>query len=245
MKLYMFEFNTFRQHSRSFVEPAIISVWKTWQNSILLHLSQKDKVIFGGDMRADSPGHSAKYGSYTMVDLTINRVVDLQLVQSNEVGGSHNMEKEGLRRSLAKMSQHGVKLDSIVTDRHPAIQKMLREEKIMQFYDVWHIEKGITKKLENASKTKECEKLQTWIKAIRNHIYWTAATSSTGPERIAKWMSLINHVQDVHTHEDPSFPNCLHPVKHTRDKHKWLSKGSPSLQKLEKIMTNKRILKDA
>lgn len=53
------------------------------------------------------------------------------------------MEKEGLKRSLALLEARGVALDSIVTDRHPQIQKFLREAKVTQYYDVWHIEKGI------------------------------------------------------------------------------------------------------
>uniref|UniRef100_A0AAV2LZS8 Uncharacterized protein n=1 Tax=Knipowitschia caucasica TaxID=637954 RepID=A0AAV2LZS8_KNICA len=56
-------------------------------------------------MRADSPGHSAKYGSYTMMDLKSNKVVDIQLVQSNEVGNSVRMEKEGLVRSLTMLEE--------------------------------------------------------------------------------------------------------------------------------------------
>ena len=38
-------------------------------------------VVLGGAGRADSPGHSAKYGSYTMVELQSNKVIDIQLVQ--------------------------------------------------------------------------------------------------------------------------------------------------------------------
>ena len=53
------------------------------------------------------------------------------------------MEKEGLRRSLALLEERGINLDCIVTDRHPQIQKFLREKNITQYYDVWHIAKGI------------------------------------------------------------------------------------------------------
>ena len=37
--------------------------------------------MLAGDERADSPGHSAKYGSYTFVELTCSKVVDFQLIQ--------------------------------------------------------------------------------------------------------------------------------------------------------------------
>ena len=53
------------------------------------------------------------------------------------------MELEGLKRSLELLKERGVTLDCIVTDRHLQIQKFLRESSITQFFDVWHIEKGI------------------------------------------------------------------------------------------------------
>ncbi|XP_059386284.1 uncharacterized protein LOC132121128 [Carassius carassius] len=207
-------------------------------------LAQREKVIVGGDMRADSPGHSAKYGSYTIMDLETNTVVDVQLVQSNEVGGSYHMEKEGLKRGLDFLDARGVTLDCIVTDRHPQIQKFLRERNVNQFYDVWHIEKGISKQLEKVCKLKGCEKIRKWLHSIKNHIYWTAASSSSGPERVAKWTSMLNHMQNKHTHEDSNFPACLHGTRRSRDTKKWLAAGTLPYLKLEKVLSNKRIVKD-
>ncbi len=46
---------------------------------------------------------------------------------------------------------------------------------------------------------KGCEKLRRFLRSIQNHIYWTAASSANGPERVAKWTSILNHVQDKHT----------------------------------------------
>ncbi|XP_041855509.1 uncharacterized protein LOC121649045 [Melanotaenia boesemani] len=232
MQLQSYQYDTFRRHARAVIEPAVIHHWKTSQDAMLERLSQESKVILGGDMRADSPGHSAKFGSYTVMDLSTNTVVDIQLVQSNEVGGSYHMEKEGLVRSLALLEARGVTLDCIVTDRHPQIQKFLRDRNITQYYDVWHMAKGISKKLEKISKQKGCEKLQKWLKSINNHIYWTAATSTTGPERVAKWTSIVNHVQNIHTHEDPLFPKCLHDARQTRDKKKWLQPATPPFYKM-------------
>ena len=37
----------------------------------------------GGDGRADSPGHSAKYGTYSLIELSCNNIVDFELVQVN------------------------------------------------------------------------------------------------------------------------------------------------------------------
>jgi len=54
------------------------------------------------------------------------------------------MELEGLKRSLGVLNAHNLPLECIVTDRHPHVQKYLREEaKITHYYDVRHIEKGM------------------------------------------------------------------------------------------------------
>ncbi|XP_056441077.1 uncharacterized protein LOC130378308 [Gadus chalcogrammus] len=160
-----------------------------------------------------------------MMDLHTNTIVDIQLVQSNEVGGSTHMEKEGLKRSLALLESRGVHLDCIVTDRHPQVQKFLRERNITHYYDVWHFAKGISNKLLAISMQKDGEKLKKWMKSINNHIYWTAAGSTSGPERIAKWTSILNHVRDVNVHEDPLYPKCEHAIRQTSDRSKWLQAG--------------------
>ncbi|KAA8579040.1 hypothetical protein FQN60_010564 [Etheostoma spectabile] len=244
MQLQLFRSETFHRHARAAVEPAVVHHWNVSQDGNLQRLRQQDRVVLGGDMRTDSPGQSARYGSYSMMDLHTNTVVDIQLVQSNEVGGSCHMEKEGLTRSLALLESRGVHLDCIVTDRHPQVQKFLRERNITQYYDVRHMAKGISKKLRAISKQKDCEKLRKWMKSIKNHVYWTAAGSASGPERIAKWTAILNHVRDVHTHEDPLYPECEHVVRKTTDRTKWLQAASPAFCKLEKLLTSRRTLRD-
>lgn len=49
---------------------------------LLYHnLSASKQVVLAGDGRADSPGHSAKYGSYSLLDLKCSKIVDFKLVQ--------------------------------------------------------------------------------------------------------------------------------------------------------------------
>ncbi|KAK7884695.1 hypothetical protein WMY93_027818 [Mugilogobius chulae] len=244
MSLQIHQYSTFRRHSRSFLEPAIYHKWKKDQGLIFEELKGKGKLALGGDMRADSPGHSAKYGSYTLMELQSERILDIQLVQSNEVGGSYHMEKEGLRRCLDLVQASSLEVDYLVTDRHTQVKAYLRERKITQYYDVWHLEKGLSKKLEKLSKVKECELIKKWLPAIKNHIYWVACSSTSGQEKTAKWKSLINHIQNVHTHPDPEFPRCAHPDRVSRDPSKWFQPGTVALYKVEKLLVNKRVLGD-
>ncbi|CAM4733278.1 unnamed protein product [Leuciscus chuanchicus] len=213
-------------------------------------------------MRADSPGHCAKYGSYSLMDLNTGKMIDVQLVQSNECGGSAKMEKEGLIRSLDFLEKSAVKVASIVTDRHSQIQKFLRIERndIEHFYDVWHIAKGVSKKVEALAKMKDCNELKRWQQSLVNHLYWCAISSSSGEEAVAKWTSFSNHVQNIHSHDNVLFPECLHPAFDGSCPKKWLKSGmekeyskinainiliaaSTALFKLQRIVSNKYLLK--
>ena len=81
MNLLAITSNTFYNHARQYLQPAIYWKWKEQQEEILGFLASQKGVVLGGDMRADSPGHCAKYGSYTIMELNINRIIDIQLIQ--------------------------------------------------------------------------------------------------------------------------------------------------------------------
>ena len=122
-------------------------------------------MIIGGDGRADSPGHSAKFGSYTVFDLKQKSVIDIELVEvsvimctillnytmSNEVKNSNQMEKEGLIRAIDDLQEEGLTIGTLVTDRHNQIAKWMREEhpEIDHRYDVWHVAKCMLSKCVN------------------------------------------------------------------------------------------------
>lgn len=54
------------------------------------------------------------------------------------------MEKEGLIRCVRFFEELEMTIGSLITDRHPAIQKWVRENlpETKHFYDVWHVAKG-------------------------------------------------------------------------------------------------------
>lgn len=68
-------------------------------------------------------------------------------------------------------------------------------------------------------------------KSIVNHLYWCEASSSTGKEIVAKWRSVVNHVQDIHEHEG-EFQRCQHPPLVGDQARPWLK---PSNKKKKKI----------
>ena len=73
---------TFFRHQRQYLQPTISAIWISEQLPLLSKLrDEKTKLSLAGDGRADSPGHSAKYGSYSVIEMSYNKVLDYKLVQ--------------------------------------------------------------------------------------------------------------------------------------------------------------------
>ena len=84
LQVACFTDRTFHNHQSEFLKSAVISVWKHKQLQLLAEcVSQDSPLTIGGDGRADSPGHSAKYGSYGIIDLSTNNILHIELVQVN------------------------------------------------------------------------------------------------------------------------------------------------------------------
>ena len=237
---------TFDTHNTRYLQPAVWHVWSAHQQENLEEIrSRTEPLVIGADGRCDSPGHCSKFLSYSMMDLHSKKIIDFQMIQSNEVGGSTRMEVEGLERSLdLLLNRYDLPIEAIVTDRHVQVVKLLRENypHISHFFDVWHVAKGLVKKLEQLSKRKECVDIHPWIKSIANHLYWCASSSDGRSELVvAKWQSLINHICNKHRHENPHFPECLHGDIEER---LWLEEGTAACEMLRDLLYKTRFMSD-
>ena len=77
-----FSETTYYKHASNYLQPTIHHVVKSLQNEMFQQLSEmNDGLVLGADGRSDSPGHCAKYGSYSVIEERINKVIDIQLVQ--------------------------------------------------------------------------------------------------------------------------------------------------------------------
>ena len=77
--LYM-SLKTYYKIQRVYLAPAVKRCWENEQLSLLTSLQGK-AIDLGGDARCDSPGHSAKYGTYHLVELNLNKVLAVVLGQ--------------------------------------------------------------------------------------------------------------------------------------------------------------------
>ena len=111
-------------------------------------LVNKKAINLNGDRRCDSPGHSAKYGTYTLMDDDSGKVVAFSVIQVSQVISCNAMEKEGFKRCIESLQDDMVQIDRIATDRHVSISSFMNKDRpqINHQYDVWHLSKWVVKK---------------------------------------------------------------------------------------------------
>ncbi|XP_042148053.1 uncharacterized protein LOC120839234 [Ixodes scapularis] len=248
MNVQVISDSSFYEHRKAFALPAIHKVWLQEQQELLNELQNKE-VDISADGRFDSPGFCAKYLTYTVHVEQINKIlhsVQVQLKESEQAMASVNMEKEGLLKQLQFFKEKGIKIRSLVTDRHPATRKHMKthEPGIDHFFDIWHISKSVKKKLTAASKRAGCQDLQIWIQTATNHMYWSARAAG-GDEKllIDIWLSMHNHVINKHSGHEGTYGRCLHGdmPEPTRP---WMDPNSQAYNQFKSITGNKLLLKD-
>ena len=141
------------------------------------------------------------------------------------------MELDGAQRCFKYLKDSGLQIPIFITDRHKGIAKWVRtfEKETQHFNDLWHVCKGLCKKIVNAGKEKGCETLVCWIKGIRNHLYWGAMSTKMGYGEmiVAKWKSIVRHLRNEHeNHPDDLFQKCAHGELEDR---MWLQVGMCAL----------------
>ena len=234
-----------------YIFPVVKSTWEQQQLEIFNDLKAREGgVALAGDGRCDSPGHCAKYCTYTLLDVESQKVVDFKVVSVSEVANSNVMEKKGFIETLANVEGNGVKVKILSTDRHPQIKKELRvnHDHIDHQFDPWHLAKSVSKKLSAASKKSGCSDLAPWIPSIINHLWWCAESCNEDAEVLReKWLSVIHHVTNRHSWPgNKHFHKCEHqPLSPEQQrKKKWLKPGSPAHTALVNIVKDKLLLKD-
>ena len=82
MEIESIAYSTFMEHQRFYLHPVVQKVWLDEQTRLVRDLRNRGgATAFGGDGRADSPGHCAKFGSHSLMDLRAGKIVAVELVQ--------------------------------------------------------------------------------------------------------------------------------------------------------------------
>lgn len=104
---------------------------------------------------------------------------------------------------------------------------------------------GLKKKLNAASRLKECDLIGDRRKSIISHLYWSATSTPSGNGDIisAKFRSIVNHVKNKHEGhgEHPDVQSCAHGEIGPRE---WFREGKNLCYsfKIRKGLINKETL---
>jgi len=141
---------------------------------------------------------------------------------------------------------HNCTVRALATDRHPTVQKIMRESypEVQHEFDLWHIVKGLKKKL-LGTKNKE---LVPWVRSISNHLWYCAAVCNGDATRLKEtWMGILHHVTNEHIWVSGEKVNkCGHEPYSQEEalKRPWIAKKSKAFELLQKFVLDKRLLKD-
>ena len=147
LNLKFFSHTTFYDIQNKYLFPVVNKAWKEERSSVLDEVKSNGPVNLIGDGRCDSPGHNAKYCTYTMMT-DEGKVAAINVVQVTEVTSSNAMEKEGFERCIQDLASEEVTIMRIATDRHTSISSSMKKDhgEIDHQYDVWYLSKWIIKK---------------------------------------------------------------------------------------------------
>jgi hypothetical protein len=155
MNLKIISSTVYDEYQKKTVIPVIQETWSEERGKLVEEFKEKSLVL-AGDARCDSPGHGAKYGSYTLMHIDGNgeqgsrKIVSMKLVAEFEVKNSHHLEPEGLRRCLDQvLKEDELQVSVLATDRHRMVGAMMKKDftDIHHQFDIWHFAKSIIKKL--------------------------------------------------------------------------------------------------
>ena len=98
----------------------------------------KDKdIILSGDGQCDSPGQTAKYCTYSLMDIDTGYILHSETVDKRKVAlKSPNMEKEPFVRSLQFLQTH-ISCKEIITDASTSIRTEMGKPKRIIGYTVY------------------------------------------------------------------------------------------------------------
>ena len=81
MGVSVYKARTFFYHQNRFIFPTILHHWEQYRSSMISSIKNVKDTVWCGDGRFDSMGHSAKYGAYTILCSSINKIVHFELLQ--------------------------------------------------------------------------------------------------------------------------------------------------------------------
>ncbi|XP_041048314.1 uncharacterized protein LOC121280414 isoform X1 [Carcharodon carcharias] len=237
---------SFLKIQKSYVQPSVTNYWKTMQGKHFLEHTHP--VVVLGDQCNNSHVLSEKYLTYTMMDNSTHKILDVQVIDAREgTRKLRNLEISGFQRAFQCLVQNSLDVSEIVTDADPQILTMmkLKYPNVLHQLDLWHGIKAVHKRLNKVVASSDNKDLQPWISDIIRHFMYCCQHSNGDVNTLmARWRSILHHTVNVHEWQlgdCSTTASCEHgplTAKEIKDK-PWLTAGSPAHHALRKVVYDK------
>ena len=257
----------FYKLAKTWLYPVIVRDYDLMRTKTIEDLKKCDELNICGDAQYDSPGYSAKFCTYTLMQCGTDRIVDFLPIQKGQYEGE--LERNACEEILKMVTEEDqLNITNFVTDAHIGIGKLMRDNypSVQHSYDIWHFGKSLRKKFKKASKKNP--KIASWENSLVNHFWWSAQNCNGNPELLMElFHASLFHVLNIHawgnrrkihqqfktlkgTKPYPKPPTldklnqkCLHQTltKGASRKGMWFKIGDSDFEALFKVITNTRM----
>ncbi|KAM4691996.1 uncharacterized protein WCC33_016818 [Rhinophrynus dorsalis] len=239
--------NTFYRYQRNYLFPAIDLRWHQERELIKQTLSGKGLCVTG-DCLFDDPGPSSKYCTYTLMDVTSQKILGVEILKVGKNKSLAGIEKETFQNCLDNALLEGFDINIVAMDRHIGIKKLMCEQykDIMHQTDVWHLTRRLENKLLAASKKRRSKEIEHCIQSISSHLRWCAKTCGGNLDSLReKWKSILNHISNAHVWKG-GISSCSHNPKDKVEDSlvQWIMPSQPAYDSLQRIVQDPQLLED-
>jgi hypothetical protein len=153
---------------------------------------------------------------------------------------------------LGRLCRRKIRVRVLTTDLSSSLKKLLRDVNaelsrrklppIKHMYDVWHMVKVVIKDCIIATKLNKCQTLGSWIKSLRNMLWYCFSACKGDPLLLCEMiLSIPKHINWVHEfQENKLFNRCLHGELGDDRSKPWLKPGSLIMKKLNEAIRGKK-----
>lgn len=215
------------------------------KETLMEQFKQSGKPIaITGDGQYDSPGFSASYCFYSIVETETRQIIDFYVAEKSMTEYSAKLEPFAAKILLTRLHKSRVDVRVCTTDRSSLMKNLLKNinksrsrrglSHIKHSFDVWHYIKSVSKDLFAASKLKKCQTLGLWNRSIKNMMWYAIAECKGNADLLREMiLSMPKHVANVHSFpENKHFQRCLHGDISSGRRKPWLKEGSLTMKKL-------------
>ena len=120
--------STFDRIQKLYAIPAVQSFWSDMK-TVVHEVMKNEKVVLSGDGRNDSPGFSAQYCVYSLMEAVTKVIVDIEVKDKRETGGTSTVMEVAALKCLLERLVETMSIGELTTDASTSVIAMVKKLK--------------------------------------------------------------------------------------------------------------------